>query len=156
MLLRDNSCRTPQNDALDPSMFDDLTKNDLENGVKGKHFQEPGYISLHVYKFRMVVHVFPRRLVDSKFQLQYYPYRKYVILKSSMMSKVRTRWKNYKMRKYANRQKSWTTPRLWEKMTWNESLRMQRRKLKLTWRRIEYELNVLKEQSLGLIFEVVW
>jgi len=39
MLLRDNSCRTPQNDALDPSMFDDLTKNDLENGVKGKHFQ---------------------------------------------------------------------------------------------------------------------
>ena len=40
MLLKDNSCKTPQNDTLDPSMFQDLIKNDLENGVKGKHFQE--------------------------------------------------------------------------------------------------------------------
>ena len=45
MLLRDNSSRTPENDTLDPSMFEDLTKNDLENGVKGKYFQESDYFT---------------------------------------------------------------------------------------------------------------
>ena len=45
MLLKDNSSRTPENDTLDPSMFEDLTKNDLENGVKGKYFQDSDYFT---------------------------------------------------------------------------------------------------------------
>ena len=39
MLLRNNQTTPTDNDSLDLSLFDDLTFNDLENGVKGKHFQ---------------------------------------------------------------------------------------------------------------------
>jgi len=39
MLLRNNQTTPANNDSLDLSLFDDLTFNDLENGVKGKHFQ---------------------------------------------------------------------------------------------------------------------
>ena len=39
MLLRNNQTTPTNNDSLDLSLFDDLTFNDLENGVKGKHFQ---------------------------------------------------------------------------------------------------------------------